>query len=61
MLQQSQEKLKTMLIQNFGGGGGGANKVYYGRYAVGEFREQKAREIVCKKVTVALFLLSIGR
>ena len=39
----------------------GANKVHYGRYAIGEFREHKAREIVCKQVMVALFLLSIGR
>ena len=39
----------------------GANKVHYGRYAIGEFRQHKAREIVCKQVMVALFLLSIGR
>ena len=40
---------------------GGANKMDYERYAIGEFREHKAREIVCKQVMVALFLLSIGR
>ena len=39
----------------------GANKLHYGRYAIGEFREHKAREIVCKQGMVALFLLSIGR
>jgi len=39
----------------------GANKVHYGRYAIGEFREHKAREIMCKQVMVALFLLSVGR
>ena len=39
----------------------GANKVHYGRYAIGEFWEHKAREIVCKQVMVALFLVSIGR
>ena len=39
----------------------GVNKVHYGRYAIGEFREHKAREIVCKQAMVALFLLSIGR
>ena len=37
-LQPSQEKLKTMLMQNLGGGaGGGANKVPDGRCASGEF------------------------
>ena len=36
-LQPSQEKLKTMLIQNLGGGAGGwKNKVPYGRCASGE-------------------------
>ena len=38
VLQLSQEKLKTMLMQNYGGrggGGGGANKVHYGRCASG--------------------------
>ena len=36
VLQPSQEKLKTMLMQNFlGGAGGGANKVLYGKCANG--------------------------
>ena len=34
VLEQSQEKLKTMLIQNLGG----ANKLHYGRCASGEWQ-----------------------
>ena len=39
VLQPSQEKLKTMIVQNVGGrrgGGRGANRVYYGRCANGK-------------------------
>ena len=35
VLQSSQEKLKTMLMQNLKGGGGGANKAHYGKCASG--------------------------
>ena len=35
--------------------------MHYGRFAIGEFREHKAWESVCKQVMVALFLLSLGR
>ena len=42
VLQPSQEKLKTMLMQKFGGEGrGGANKVHYWRCASGEWRRWK--------------------
>ena len=32
-----QESWKTKVMQNLGGGGGGANKVHYGRCASGEY------------------------
>ena len=36
--QPSQEKLKTMLTQNFFWGGGGANKVHYGKCGSGVYK-----------------------
>ena len=48
-LQSSHEKLKTMLIQNFGG----AKKVYYGRCASGRFRKKLQRpKTTCVKCPV---------
>ena len=41
VLQSSQEKLKTMATQNFGG----ANKVHYGRCASGEYYSRKSGKL----------------
>ena len=57
VLEPSKEKLKTMLMQSFGGGRGeGANKVDYGRCASGVWLNSIATRYICIYIYIYIYI-----